>query len=422
MAQKQKIYIPTYISSIDYKPARVLPHVYFWNGLRETDAFYIQSYANGNINSITASAFDTFPYFDNYNVVAGQTFPSTGSLSLLFNNEVAQYGTTPNNSLYSEYWSSYVNLLYNPRTRLIDCTAIIPLADYFKMELNDIVEWRGNYYHLRAINDYNLSNGECSLQLLGPIITDTISYIFGGTCTFGFSSQVYIPSSTTTTTTTASGPTTSTTTTTSTSTTTTTAAGTTTTTTLSPTYTIDYLIVGGGGGGGYSNSTSTRAGGGGAGAYVSGSTSISASVTFPIVIGAGGAGGILSPTAHSANGSSTTFNSITALYGGRGGDNSTISWTFGGNGGSGGGAAGASSPGVAVGPPFYGFDGRAGGSQGGLYYGGGGGSAFQTPPNIYSSAAGKLWLDGSYYAAGGAGRGCYPPSPGGAYGNGGAGW
>jgi hypothetical protein len=42
------------------------------------------------------------------------------------------------------------------------------------MELNDIVEWRGNYYHLRAINDYNLSNGECKLQLLGPILGDIL--------------------------------------------------------------------------------------------------------------------------------------------------------------------------------------------------------------------------------------------------------
>jgi hypothetical protein len=45
------------------------------------------------------------------------------------------------------------------------------------MELNDIVEWRGNYYHLRAINEYNLSNGECKLQLLGPILGDILPKI-----------------------------------------------------------------------------------------------------------------------------------------------------------------------------------------------------------------------------------------------------
>jgi hypothetical protein len=40
------------------------------------------------------------------------------------------------------------------------------------MELNDIVNFRGNYWHLRAINDYSLKTGECNLQLVGPVIPD----------------------------------------------------------------------------------------------------------------------------------------------------------------------------------------------------------------------------------------------------------
>jgi hypothetical protein len=42
------------------------------------------------------------------------------------------------------------------------------------MELNDIVNFKGNYYHLRAINDYSLKTGKCNLQLLGPIIADAL--------------------------------------------------------------------------------------------------------------------------------------------------------------------------------------------------------------------------------------------------------
>jgi hypothetical protein len=45
------------------------------------------------------------------------------------------------------------------------------------MELNDVINWRGNYYHLRAINDYNLKTGECKIQLLGPIIADTFDVV-----------------------------------------------------------------------------------------------------------------------------------------------------------------------------------------------------------------------------------------------------
>jgi len=166
--QRIPIYIPVYISSATYEPARVLPRILFFNGMVGCESFYIADENNGGRQQ------DAFPYFDNYNVVSG-SFPTTDSKSLLFTNETAVYGQTPTTSLYTEYWQKYIELLYNPRTRLLNCSAIIPLADYFDIELNDIVNFRGNYYHLRAINDYSLKDGTCNLQLLGPIIRDSIN-------------------------------------------------------------------------------------------------------------------------------------------------------------------------------------------------------------------------------------------------------
>ena len=172
MSQIIPIYIPTFISDQNYNPSRVLPHIYFYNGLIDCETYWIES---GSLayGGVTYQQ-NAFPYFDNYNVVTG-SFPTTDSESLLFNNENASYGQIPTDSLYTNYWETYVNLLYNPRTRLVNASAIIPLADYFKMELNDIVEFRGNDYHLRAINDYNLSTGECSIQLLGPILEGSLN-------------------------------------------------------------------------------------------------------------------------------------------------------------------------------------------------------------------------------------------------------
>ena len=170
MAQNIPIYIPTYISDAQYNPARVLPRIFFYNGQLECIDWYTAD--SGNV----AVKQTAFPYFDNYNVITG-SFPSEGSVSLLFNNEAPVYGNLPTASLFTEYWDTYVGLLYNPTTRLFNCEAIIPLADYIKMELNDIVEWRGNYYHLRAMNDYNLSNGEVKLQLLGPLLPDILPEI-----------------------------------------------------------------------------------------------------------------------------------------------------------------------------------------------------------------------------------------------------
>jgi hypothetical protein len=169
MGQKIPIYIPTYISDASYNPCRVLPRLLFYNGQVDCEKFYVHDEYN------SSRSVYQFPYFDNYNVVSG-SFPTSDSKSLLFLNETGVYGEIPTETLYSTYWEKYVELLYNPRTRLLNASTIIPLADYFNMELNDIVELRGNYYHLRAINDYNLKNGECNIELLGPILPDALPF------------------------------------------------------------------------------------------------------------------------------------------------------------------------------------------------------------------------------------------------------
>jgi hypothetical protein len=169
MSQIIPIFIPTYISDQNYNPARVQPRLLYYNDTVACERYYIKDAAD------VANEVSVFPYFDNYSVVSGSQFPTVESKSLLFFNEQPVYGSAPSSSLFSEYWNPYVQLLYNPRTRLLNMSAVIPLADYIEMELNDIVEFRGNDYHLRAINDYNLSTGECNIQLLGPILEGSLN-------------------------------------------------------------------------------------------------------------------------------------------------------------------------------------------------------------------------------------------------------
>ena len=169
MAQIIPLYIPTYISDQNYNPVRVQPRLLYYNNTVQCESYYIRDAAD------VTNEINVFPYFDNYSVVSGSQFPTVDSKSLLFFNEQPVYGLAPSSSLFSEYWNPYVQLLYNPRTRLLNMSAVIPLADYIDMELNDIVEFRGNDYHLRAINNYNLSTGECDIQLLGPILEGSLN-------------------------------------------------------------------------------------------------------------------------------------------------------------------------------------------------------------------------------------------------------
>ncbi len=180
MSQIIPIFVPTYISDQNYNPARVQPRLLYYNGQVDCQRYYMVD------GSGVSKEINQFPYFDNYSVVSGSQFPTTSSKSLLFFNEQAVYGSTPTGSLFSEYWSNYVNLLYNPRTRLVNASAIIPLADYFKMELNDIVDFRGNYYHLRAINDYSLTDGTCKIQLLGPLLEGALDLNKPSDCEFTY--------------------------------------------------------------------------------------------------------------------------------------------------------------------------------------------------------------------------------------------
>jgi len=373
--------IPLYIGDQNYKPTQVFPRMLFNNGMVSSSQYYIEGqFSAASPMTIVANSQKVYPYFDNYNVVTG-SFPTTGSRSLLFNNELATLGSTPINNLIDTYWSTYLGLLYDPRTRLVNATAVIPLAKYFDMELNDLVQFRGNYYHLRAINDYDLTTGECLVQLLGPIISDALAaQQFGtlpasgsGPTIFGdfncdYNNDFYNNNAT-----------------------------------CSPpapaartTASIDFLVVAGGGGGGQ------QGGGAGAGSYRSGSLTLTTG-SYTVKVGVGGIGAVyLGGAAQTGSDSFITFatSSITSQGGGVGGSGGNA----GGNGGSGGGGSysaggglsstGGNDGGVGAGPAYYNNGG--GGGAGAV-----GGDA--SGANSGAGGAGLAWLDAVTYAGGGGG-------------------
>jgi hypothetical protein len=136
--------------------------------------------------------------------------------------------------------------------------------------------------------------------------------------------------------------------------------------------TCDYLVVaGGGGGGGY--------GGGGAGGLLEASSLSFTATNYTVTVGAGGAGGAAAGGVFGGTGTSSVFNSSTALGGGGGAAGGT--GAAGGSGGGGGpvsisvdGAGGAATQGNSGGATGYGF---AGGNAkwDPQYPGGGGGGA-----------------------------------------------
>jgi prepilin-type N-terminal cleavage/methylation domain-containing protein len=178
---------------------------------------------------------------------------------------------------------------------------------------------------------------------------------------------------------------------------------------------VEYLVVGGGGGGsGMYSGGYYISGGGGSGGFVTGTLSVSSSVSLGV--GAGGTGG---PTgANGGQGGNSFFGTITGYGGGGGGTYSGPGLA----GGSGGGASAPGNPGTSPGGAATqsgsssGGYGNSGGSgindgAGGNMAGGGGGGAGSVGGNASSAHAGNggaglvsnITGTATYYAGGGGG-------------------
>ena len=198
------------------------------------------------------------------------------------------------------------------------------------------------------------------------------------------------------------------------------------TTTLSGTVTFnlavpgfEYLLVGGGGGGGGGGAGSNAygGGGGGAGGYLSGASFSAPAMT--VVTGTGGAGG--GANASGQGGGASSFGAIIAYGGGGGGAANLAGIAGGGSGlGSGGGAGGRQTTGTSAGGVATGVQGFSGGSSDGGSGNGqggasGGGGATASGLSASRGSAGQAGGSGtttsftgssvSYAGGGGGGRG-----------------
>jgi len=135
---------------------------------------------------------------------------------------------------------------------------------------------------------------------------------------------------------------------------------------LTPTnFTLDVFVLGGGGGGG----NGPGGGGGGGGEYLLTEDHVVSIGSYPVTVGAGGA--------TATNGSSSIFNTLTAIGGGAGGTGSSNGANGGSGGGGGGdpvGGAGATTSG-GTGLAAHGEDGGDGTKDPPYYLGGGGGGS-----------------------------------------------
>ena len=86
--------------------------------------------------------------------------------SLVFNAEFSTYtGEALNDNLYTNHYQNYVQSIFNIKKRNWVFKAILPLHIITKLELNDTLYIKGNYYRIDKYS-YNLLSGETTLTLI----------------------------------------------------------------------------------------------------------------------------------------------------------------------------------------------------------------------------------------------------------------
>ena len=88
------------------------------------------------------------------------------NFALLFEAEFSTYTYERlSKNLYTNHYKSYIDSIFNPKKRTFVFKAVLPLYVITKLQLNDTLEIKGNYYRIDKYS-YNILTGETTLTLI----------------------------------------------------------------------------------------------------------------------------------------------------------------------------------------------------------------------------------------------------------------
>lgn len=94
------------------------------------------------------------------------TIDDNTSENIHFNTEKSEYDfLDAENTLFSRFYKSYIENIFNPATRLIKVTTMLPVGKLIQLNLSDIVVLRGNKYRINSYSA-NISTGKTEIELI----------------------------------------------------------------------------------------------------------------------------------------------------------------------------------------------------------------------------------------------------------------
>ena len=135
----------------------------------------VESYDNKPILLYLSTYQTTSFYFNNDSTTTLLTAYRPLCNQITYNNDIfsnhfypeasAFNGVTINNTLYSQYYDSYLKNLYNQKNRLTNVKALFPISLLTSLKLNDRLIIRDKRYIINEMK-VNLTNGEVDLSLI----------------------------------------------------------------------------------------------------------------------------------------------------------------------------------------------------------------------------------------------------------------
>jgi hypothetical protein len=153
--------LTAFIINKDLNPYRNKPILLYENGITPFSFWFNDGSSNTNESQ--------YFRFSNELALGGDDLSLV--YSLCWGAEVSPFFlSTVTNSLFQTYWRSYIDNLYNPKTRLLKIDCVLPLWQLIKLKLNDRVLVRDRRYIINQFTT-DITKGEVKFELINDFRT-----------------------------------------------------------------------------------------------------------------------------------------------------------------------------------------------------------------------------------------------------------
>lgn len=131
---------------------------------------------NPLVSPVTVEELNTYFIPSNSLTLIPLPLTNTSAINIHFNNEINEYLANENGSsqnaftdtLFEEYYKTYITNIFNVRRRLTKVTAYLPMKIYYNLELNDTIQLGQNNYWINSLTT-DLTTGKTKFELLNKL-------------------------------------------------------------------------------------------------------------------------------------------------------------------------------------------------------------------------------------------------------------